>query len=73
MQYTSLSFSVRLMEVGFEPSMERIGVALDNAMAETFVSTLKAELVSNLPKFPTRRAARTAIFAYLETYYNNRR
>lgn len=36
MQYTSLSFSVRLMEVGFKPSMERTGIALENAMAETF-------------------------------------
>jgi transposase InsO family protein len=57
---------VRLREVGFKPLMERTGIALDNAMAETFVSTLKAESVSNLPKFPTRQAARTAILAYLE-------
>ena len=41
-------------------------------MAESFVSTLKAELVSNL-EFPSRRAAKTAIFEYLETFYNTRR
>ncbi len=52
--------------------MGRIGTALDNAMAESFVSTLKAELVSRL-EFPTRQAARTAIFEYLETFYNTRR
>jgi putative transposase len=71
-QYTALSFSERLREVGIEPSMGRTGTALDNAMAESFVSTLKAELVSNL-EFPSRQAARTAIFEYLETFYNTRR
>jgi putative transposase len=71
-QYTALSFSKRLREVGITPSMGRTGTALDNAMAESFVSTLKAELGSNL-KFPSRQAARTAIFDYLETFYNTRR
>jgi putative transposase len=71
-QYTSLSFSERLREVGIKPSMGRTGSALDNAMAESFVSTLKAELVSGL-RFPSRRSAKTAIFEYLETFYNTRR
>jgi putative transposase len=71
-QYTSLSFGERLKEVCIKPSMGRTGTALDNAMAESFVSTLKAEMVSNL-EFPTRQAARTAIFEYLETFYNTRR
>jgi putative transposase len=71
-QYTSLSFAERLREVGITPSMGRIGTALDNAMAESFVSTLKAELVSHL-SFPSRQAAKTAIFEYLETFYNTRR
>ena len=71
-QYTALSFSERLSEVGITPSMGRTGSALDNAMAESFVSTLKAELVSRL-KFPSRQTARTAIFEYLETFYNTRR
>ena len=52
--------------------MGRTGTALDNAMAESFVSTLKAELVSRL-EFPSRQAAKTAIFEYLETFYNTRR
>ena len=71
-QYTALSFAERLKEVGIQPSMGRTGTALDNAMAESFVSTLKAELVGRL-EFPTRRAARTAIFEYLETFYDTRR
>ena len=73
-QYTSLSFGERLKEVGIKPSMGRTGTALDNAMAESFISTLKAELVSTpLLGFPSRQAARTAIFEYLETFYNTRR
>ena len=72
-QYTSLSFGERLKEVGIKPSMGRTGTALDNAMAESFISTLKAELVSTLLEFPSRQAARTAIFEYLETFYNTRR
>lgn len=71
-QYTALSFGEKLKEVGITPSMGRTGTALDNAMAESFVSTLKTELVSRM-NFPTRRAARTAIFDYLEAFYNTRR
>jgi len=71
-QYTSLSFGERLREVGITPSMGRTGSALDNAMAESFVSTLKAELVSRI-KFPSRQAAKSAIFEYLEAFYNTRR
>jgi putative transposase len=71
-QYTALSFAERLGEVGITASMGTTGSALDNAMAESFVSTLKAELVSRL-EFPSRQAAKTAIFEYLETFYNSRR
>ena len=72
MRYTALSFSEKLREVGITPSMGRTGSALDNAMAESFVSTLKAELVSQM-KFPSRQAAKGVIFEYLETFYNTRR
>ncbi len=68
-QYTALSFGKRLEEVGIAPSMGRTGSALDNAMAESFVSTLKAELVAR-HRFPTREAARVAIFEYIEGFYN---
>ncbi len=68
-QYTALSFGKRLEEVGIVPSMGRTGTALDNAMAESFVSTLKVELVDR-HRFPTREAARVAIFEYIEGFYN---
>lgn len=72
-QYTSLSFGKRLEEVGIVPSMGRVGSALDNAISESFVATLKAELGLNSQKPPSRVAAKTAIFEYLESFYNRRR
>ncbi len=71
-QYTALSFGNRLEEAGIVPSMGRTGSALDNAISESFVSTLKCELVHRW-RFPTREAARSAIFEYLEVFYNRRR
>jgi putative transposase len=65
-QYTSLSLGKWLEEVGIVPSMGRVGSALDNAISESFVATLKAELVSR-SRFPSREAAKTAIFEYLDT------
>jgi putative transposase len=71
-QYTAISFGRRLEEVGIIASMGRTGSALDNAMAESFVATLKTELVHR-QRFPDREVARSAIFEYLEAFYNRRR
>jgi len=71
-QYASLSFAKRLEQVGIVPSMGRVGSALDNAISESFVATLKSELVSRA-WFPSRQAAKTAIFEYLESFYNRYR
>jgi putative transposase len=53
-------------------AMGRNGTALDNAMAESFIATLKTELVHRR-HFPDRDVARSAIFEYLEGFYNRRR
>ena len=71
-QYTSLSFGKRLEDEGLLPSMGRVGSAYDNALAESFVATLKTELLY-CNTWPTRQAARTAIFEYIEGFYNTRR
>jgi putative transposase len=71
-QYTAISFGKHLEEVGIVPSMGRTGTALDNAMAESFIATLKTELVHR-QRFPDRGAARSAIFEYLEGFYNRLR
>jgi putative transposase len=72
-QYTAISFGKRLEEVGIVPSMGRTGTALDNAMAESFIATLKTELLVHRRRFPDREVARSAIFEYLEGFYNRRR
>jgi len=71
-QYTSLSFGKKLEEAGLVPSMGRVGSAYDNSMAESFVATLKTELLYRT-RWPTRETARVAIFEYLEGFYNRRR
>jgi putative transposase len=72
-QYTAISFGKRLEDVGIVPSMGRTGSALDNAMAESFVATLKTELLVHRGRFPDREVARSATFEYLEGFYNRRR
>jgi putative transposase len=71
-QYTALSFGKRLEEAGIVPSMGGVGSAYDNALAESFVATLKTELLYQ-GGWPTRQDARTAIFEYIEGFYNTRR
>jgi putative transposase len=71
-QYTSLSFGKRLEDEKLLPSMGRVGSAYDNALAESFIATLKTELLYR-NSWPTRQAARTAIFEYIEGFYNPRR
>ena len=58
-QYTSLSFGKTLKDGRLVPSMGRVGSAYDNALAESFVATLKTELLYR-SNWPTRQMARTA-------------
>ncbi len=71
-QYTSLEFGRTLEQVGILPSMGSVGDAYDNAMAESFVSTLKRELLHR-SVWSTREAARLAIFEYIEVFYKHSR
>jgi putative transposase len=68
-QYTALSFGKKLEEAGIVPSMGRVGSALDNAISESFVASLKCELLHR-HRFVGREAARTATFDYIEGFYN---
>jgi hypothetical protein len=43
--------------------------AYDNAVAESFFASLEKDLLRRRP-FPTRAEARTAVFDYIETFYN---
>ena len=44
----------------------------DNAMMESFFSTLRAEL-TDLERFAARQVARTAVFEFIEVFYNRQR
>ena len=68
-QYTSLAFGKRCGEAGVRPSMGSVGDAYDNAMAESFFSTLEAELLSRR-RFASQAEARMACFSYIEGWYN---
>ena len=71
-QYTATDYQARLAARGMICSMRRSGQCLDNAMAESFFATLKSELTA-LQRWPTRAAARTAIFEWIEVFYNRQR
>lgn len=71
-QYTSVEFGSRLREGSLPPSMGSVADAYDNSMAESFVSTLKRELIHR-HSWPSRQIARTAVFEHIEGFYNARR
>ena len=71
-QYTSLACGRTLREAGIAQSMGSRGDAYDNALAESFMATLKSELIERR-SWPTRQSARTAIYDYIEGWYNPRR
>jgi len=71
-QYTSLLFGEQCQAVGIRCSMGSVGDCYDNAMAESFFATLECELLASQP-FPTQLAARTALFEYIEVFYNRQR
>ena len=71
-EYTAGTFRQACERLGIAQSMGRPGSALDNAVIESWHSTLEFELRS-LREFATRAAARTAVAAWIEDYNNARR
>jgi len=72
LQYACASYRRLLTANGFSASMSRKGNCLDNAVAESFFSTLKAELVAGAC-FDKRSAAARAVTDYIEKFYNEDR
>lgn len=68
-QYASASYRQRLAQAGVIPSMSRKGNCYDNALMESFWSSLKRGLIHR-QTFATRAAARAAIFEWIEIFYN---
>ncbi len=68
-EYTSSGYQALLGEWGIEVSMSRTANCYDNAAMESFFDSLKSECVDRT-LFHTQAQARTAIFEYLECFYN---
>jgi putative transposase len=71
-QYASGDYIARLEQAGILPSMSRAGCPYDNAMAESFMKTLKTEEVDARP-YRDLAHARTDIGCFIETVYNRQR
>lgn len=71
-QYTSNDYRQALAELGITVSMSRTGNCWDNAVAESFFSTLKNELIHRR-QWRTRHELHAAAFEYIEIFYNRRR
>jgi len=70
-QYTSLAYQTLMTKARCQVSMSRTSNCYDNAMMESFFATLKAECVT--APFESHAQARTAIFEYIEVWYNRQR
>ena len=71
-QYACAEYSALLAAHGIQPSMSRTGSPYDNAMAESFMSTLKREEVDGR-QYRTAQAARGSIGRFIEEIYNRQR
>jgi transposase InsO family protein len=71
-QYSCLAYQRQLITLGMTPSMSRKGNCYDNAVAESFFSTLINELVHH-QTYHTRDEASREIFAFIEGFYNRQR
>ena len=71
-QFTSLEWQAFLKTHNLEASMSRRGNCYDNAVAESFFSHLKNELVY-WKRFKSIEHAKSEIFKFIEIYYNRRR
>ncbi len=71
-QYAADDYLALLASARIHVSMSGKADPYDNAMMESFFSTLRAEL-TDLHHFPSRSAARQAIFEFIEVFYNRQR
>jgi transposase InsO family protein len=71
-QYSASAYQRQLTALGLTPSMSRKGNCYDNAVAESFFSVLKNELVHH-QRYRTRDDASREIFAFIEGFYNRQR
>jgi putative transposase len=70
-QYTSEEYQQQLAALQCQVSMSRPGNCYDNAVMESFFATLKTECATS--RFTSKAEARTALFEYIEGWYNRQR
>jgi putative transposase len=70
-QYVALGFGQQARDAGIAVSMGSRDDAYDNAVAESFFATIKKELVHRR-SWPSRRDLSSAVFDYIEAFYNAR-
>ena len=70
-QYTSTTYQSSLSSANIQVSMSRVGNCHDNAVAESFFGTLKAECATG--QFDSHALARRTVFEYIEVWYNRQR
>lgn len=71
-QYASSAYRALLHSCHIRPSMSAAGNCYDNAAMESFWSSLKTEWL-HPRKFQTHKEAHSAVFDYIETFYNPKR
>ena len=71
-QYASADYRALLQAHGLQASMSRVGNPYDNAVMESFFSTLKIECLQGR-QWATRAQARAVAFEYMEVFYNRQR
>lgn len=72
-QYSAAASRAFLARHGLRQSMSAAGYCYDNAFAESAFASLKCELLDDGAPFASKTAATTAVFDYLETFYNRKR
>ncbi|MEU7911082.1 integrase core domain-containing protein [Microbispora bryophytorum] len=70
-QCASTAYARLAGRLGVRLSVGRRGQCCDNALAESFFATIKGELLDER-RWPTRAASRSAIFEFIESWYNPR-
>ncbi len=71
-EYASKSYQEMLHQRGIQVSMSRKGDCYDNALIESFWGSLKDEGIGQTI-YQTREEAKTALFDYIEVFYNRKR
>ena len=70
--YTAVRYQQKLQQHGFVQILSRPANCLDNAVMESFFSSLKNERTHH-EKYPTRADARESVYDYIERFYNPQR